>query len=97
MDAFEQELLRRSPLAVCVLEVCDHVFDEAFLASVWDAHRGRCYEDVLKFGDFLRLTRDALVRHGGSAHAASSNWSGGTASRSTRATTTASWHGRRSR
>jgi len=36
------------------------------LASVWDAHRGRCYEDVLKFPDFLRLMRDALVNHGGS-------------------------------
>ena len=69
MDAFERELLRRSPLAACVLEVCDFVFDPPFLASVWDANRGRCYEDVLKFGDFLRLTRDALVRHGGSAHA----------------------------
>lgn len=69
MDAFERELLRRSPLAACVLEVCDFVFDPSFLASVWDANRGRCYEDVLKFEDFLRLTRDALVRHGGSAHA----------------------------
>jgi hypothetical protein len=69
MDAFERELLRRSPLAACVLEVCDFVFDPTFLTSVWDAHRGRCYEDVLKFGDFLHLTRDALVRHGGSAHA----------------------------
>ena len=69
MDAFERELLRRSPLAACVLEVCDFVFDPTFLASVRDANRGRCYEDVLRFEDFLRLTRDALVRHGGSAHA----------------------------
>ena len=69
MDAFERELLRRSPLAACVLEVCDFVFDPTFLTSVWDVHRGRCYQDVLKFEDFLRLTRDALVRHGGSAHA----------------------------
>jgi hypothetical protein len=69
MDAFERQLLRRSPLAACVLEVCDFVFDPTFLTSVWDVHRGRCYQDVLKFEDFLRLTRDALVRHGGSAHA----------------------------
>jgi hypothetical protein len=68
-DAFGRELLRRSPLAACVLEACDFVFDPTFLTSVWDAHRGRCYEDVLTFADFLRLTRDALVRHGGSAHA----------------------------
>jgi hypothetical protein len=68
MDAFERELMRRSPLAACVLEVCDHLFDDQLLQSIWDAHRGRCYEDVLQFADFLRLMRDALVRHGGSAH-----------------------------
>ena len=49
MDAFALELMRRSPLAACVLEMSDFVFDDELLASVWDAHRGRCYEDVLKF------------------------------------------------
>jgi hypothetical protein len=68
MDAFEAEMMRRSPLAACVLEVCDFIFDEQLLKSIWDKHRGRCYEDVLCFGDFLRMMRDALVRHGGSAH-----------------------------
>ena len=68
MDAFEAELMRRSPLAACELELSDFVFDDDLLAAVWDAHRGRCYQDVLTFGDFLRLMRDALVRHGGSAH-----------------------------
>ena len=67
--AFERELMRRSPLAACVLEVSDYLFDDGLLSSVWDGNRGRCYEDVLGFGDFLRLTRDALLRHGGSAHA----------------------------
>ena len=68
MNDFERELMRRSPLAACVLETCDFIFDEAFLRSVWDEHRGRCYEDVLKFDDLLRLMRDALINHGGSAH-----------------------------
>jgi hypothetical protein len=68
MDAFERELMRRSPLAACVLEACDHIFDDQLLESIWSKHRGRCYEDVLQFDDFLRLMRDALVRHGGSAH-----------------------------
>jgi len=68
MISFEQELMRRSPLAACVLETCDFIFDDAFLRSIWDKHRGRCYEDVLKFEDFLRLMRDALVNHDGSAH-----------------------------
>ena len=68
MTDFERELMRRSPLAACVLETCDFIFDDTFLGSIWDEHRGRCYEDVLKFDDFLRLMRDALVNHGGSAH-----------------------------
>jgi hypothetical protein len=68
MGAFEQELMRRSPLAGCVLEVSDYLFGDRLLSSIWEGHRGRCYEDVLKFDDFLRLMRDALVRHGGSAH-----------------------------
>lgn len=69
MDAFEQELMRRSPLAACVLETADFIFDEALLNSIWQRHHGRCYEDVLRFDDFVRLMRDALVRHSGSAHA----------------------------
>jgi len=68
MNRFEWELMRRSPLAACVLEICDHIFDDDLLNSIWAEHRGRCYEDVLEFGDFLRLMRDALVRNDGSAH-----------------------------
>ena len=36
-DAFEAELMRRSPLAACVLEVSDFALDDALLTSVWDA------------------------------------------------------------
>jgi hypothetical protein len=68
MDAFEMELMRRSPLAACVLEISDFIFDDRLLGSIWERHRARCYEDVLRFEDFLRLMRDALVHHGGSAH-----------------------------
>jgi hypothetical protein len=68
MDAFESELMRRSPLAGCVLELSGYLFDEPFLQEVWERHRGRCYDDVLKFPQFLCLTRDALIRHQGSAH-----------------------------
>jgi hypothetical protein len=68
MNAFEVERMQRSPLAACVLELSDFVFNDQLLARIWDQHRGRCYQDVLKFPDFLRLMRDALVNHGGSAH-----------------------------
>ena len=68
MDAFTRELMRRSPLAASVLEACDYMFDDPLLASIWEAGRGRCYEDRLSFDALLRLMRDALIRHGGSAH-----------------------------
>jgi hypothetical protein len=68
MNSFESELMRRSPLAGCVLELSDHVFNPGLLAEIYDQHRGRCYEDVLSFDSFLVLMRDALVRYGGSAH-----------------------------
>jgi hypothetical protein len=68
MDAFSKELMRRSPLAAAVLETCDFLFDDQWLTEVYDAHRGKCYTDKLTFGRFLALTRDALLRHKGSAH-----------------------------
>ncbi len=68
VNTFDRELMRRSPLAASVLEVCDFIFSDPLIDSIYARHRGRCYEDVLGFGDFLRLMRDALVRHGGSAH-----------------------------
>jgi hypothetical protein len=68
MDAFMRELMRRSPLAASVLEACDYMFDDRLLAAIWEQGRGRCYEDTLTFDAMLRLMRDALIRHGGSAH-----------------------------
>ena len=69
MDAFQRELLKRSPLASCVLEISDYLFDQALLDSIWERYRGRCYDDVLRFEDLLHLMRDALIRHKGSGHA----------------------------
>ena len=68
MNAFEKELMRRSPLAGAVLEISDFIFNDELLDSIYTRFRGRCYEDVLGFSSFLRLMRDALIRHGGSGH-----------------------------
>src|ERR1700691_3372346 len=68
MDAFQRELMRRSPLAASALEISDFLFDDQLLDSIYSRFRGRCYQDTLLFGDFLRLMRDALIRHGGSGH-----------------------------
>jgi len=40
MDGFEAELMRRSPLAAGVMELCDFVFQDQPLESIWQAHRG---------------------------------------------------------
>jgi hypothetical protein len=68
MDSFQLELMHRSPLAAAVLETADHIFCDALLDSIWREHRGRCYQDVLRFDDLLRMMREALIRHGGSGH-----------------------------
>jgi hypothetical protein len=68
MDAFDAELLRRSPLAAATLEMCDFVFDDALLDAIYQQHRGHCYEDVLTFPTLLGLVREALLRHDGSGH-----------------------------
>jgi len=41
MDTFETELLKRSPLAACVPEVSDYLFDPQLLDWIWRQHRGR--------------------------------------------------------
>jgi hypothetical protein len=68
MDAFAAELMRRSPLAGSVLEMSDFVLNDALLDAIFHEHRGRCYEDELRFPTFIRLLRDALLRHEGSGH-----------------------------
>jgi len=68
MSAFEKELMRRSPLAAAVLEMADHIFSPELLGPLYAMWRGRCYEDKLTFDQFVRLTRDALIHHKGSAH-----------------------------
>lgn len=70
MDGFDAQLLARLPLAQAVLELFDHVLDDDLCGAVFDEHRGRCYEDELTFATLVRVIRDALVLHGGSANRA---------------------------
>jgi hypothetical protein len=70
MDGFDAQLLARLPLAQAVLELFDHVLDVGLCGEVFDAHRGRCYEDELTFATLVRVIRDALMLHGGSANRA---------------------------
>src|SRR3982751_3146351 len=42
--SFDAEVCRRLPLADATLNLLDYVADDAFLADLFDRHRGRCYE-----------------------------------------------------
>lgn len=66
--SFDLEVCRRLPLADAALHLLDYVADEAFLADLFDRHRGRCYEKQIGFADLVHLLAEALTRNGPSAH-----------------------------
>jgi len=70
MDGFQRELLRRLPLAQGVLRVVGYALDSGTLASLFAAHRGRCYEDILTFDRLVALVMDALTVYRGSGNQA---------------------------
>jgi hypothetical protein len=66
--SFDAEVCRRLPLADAALHLLDYVADDAFLADLFDRHRGRCYERAIGFADLVHLLAEALTVHGQSAH-----------------------------
>lgn len=67
MAVVSPEVLARMPLAESVLTLWCWVADDAYLNQIFDRHRGRCYEKILSFSLMVRLIRDALLEHEGSA------------------------------
>jgi hypothetical protein len=65
MDGFEQEVLRRLPLAQSSLSILAYVLNEPLLDAIFAAHRGRGYEGLLTFPTLVYLVRDALLIHEG--------------------------------
>jgi hypothetical protein len=63
-----QEIWAKLPLADAVLQVFRYVGDDARLQAIFDAHRGRCYDEVIRFPALVRLIGDALLEHGGSGN-----------------------------
>jgi hypothetical protein len=59
-------VLPRVPLANAILTAWAYLLQPARLDQLFDKHRGRCYEDTLRFSTFVVLIRDALVLHKGS-------------------------------
>lgn len=70
MEGFDKEVCRRLPLAEAALRMLDYVCREDFLETVFAAHRGRSYEDVLTFATLVRLVADALLEYEGSGRQA---------------------------
>lgn len=66
MDDFNEQVLRRLPLAESVLRVLGYVFEPSFTDELYERHRGRGYERQLSFPVLLELIRDALLLHEGS-------------------------------
>lgn len=66
---FQRELLARLPLADSVLSLLGYLWSPSFLDGLFDAHRGRCYEQDLTFPRLVELVRDALLVHRGSGRA----------------------------
>lgn len=56
---FEREVLQRLPLADAVLSLWAFVMDPTFLDGVFQRHRGRSFEQELKFPVFVELIADA--------------------------------------
>src|SRR4051794_21666036 len=69
-DVFSAAVLEKLPLADSVWRLLHFTFDDPWLDDLWTRHRGRCYEQDLKFSTLAHLIADALLEHGGSGHQA---------------------------
>jgi hypothetical protein len=70
MDAFSKEALSRLPLAEVVMRCWQWALDGPSLQRIFDRHRGRSYESVLKFETIVNLMAEALLEHQGSGNQA---------------------------
>src|SRR3954471_6313844 len=67
---FSATVLTKLPLARAVWRVLHFTMDDAWLEDLWTRHRGRCYQNFLKFSTLAHLIEEALLEHGGSGHQA---------------------------
>jgi hypothetical protein len=61
--------IQRTPLANAALSLWAYLLQPTVLDEIFRRHRGRSFEDVLKFATFVELIRDALILHKGSGRA----------------------------
>jgi hypothetical protein len=67
---FSAAVLEKLPLADAVWRLLHFTMDDSWLDDLWTRHRGRCYEQDLKFSTLAHLIADALLEHGGSGNQA---------------------------
>lgn len=65
-----RSLLDRLPLAEAAIVMMRYASDSAHLDSLFERHRGRCYERELGFDDLFHLVVESLVQHQGSGRQA---------------------------
>jgi hypothetical protein len=69
-DRFALEVLTELPLAEAFYTLWAYLAPDSVLAELFDAHRGRCYEDLLTFAGLVSVLTDALTRYHGSGRRA---------------------------
>jgi hypothetical protein len=69
-DVFSAAVMEKLPLADSVWRLLHFTMDDSWLQDLWTRHRGRCYEQDLKFSTLAHLIADALLEHGGSGQQA---------------------------
>jgi hypothetical protein len=60
------DVCARMPLAEAALAMWRFVFNEQGLSGLWEAYRGRCYENIISFATMTHLVAEALLQYGGS-------------------------------
>lgn len=70
MDGPCPEVLARMPLAEAVLLLWRWVASTERMGSLWERHRGRCYEGIISFALLVHLIGDALLKYNGSGRRA---------------------------
>ena len=69
-DLFSAAVLEKLPLADSVWRLLHLTLDDLWLDDLWTRHRGRCYEQDLKFSTLAHLIAEALLQHSGSGNQA---------------------------
>jgi hypothetical protein len=67
---FALETLARLPLAEAFYTLWTHLATDDLLDELFARHRGRCYQDQLRFAELVEVLSDALTRYHGSGRRA---------------------------